>query len=150
MINNVSWQGYWTALAIILGIYYLILYFKFFRTGPPASISRTGKESENQSWNFDSSKPHQDTLHQEIHVSNEMHSYQSGIDELTAFFEQARYRKWVSEELIHALTLICKKYDILIYTEYRETINDFIVKQAEEKCSIHLSNEEVETVWLRM
>src|SRR5690242_8701601 len=33
MFNNISWQGYWTALALIAAIYYLVIYLLYFRRG---------------------------------------------------------------------------------------------------------------------
>jgi hypothetical protein len=143
MFNTISWQGYWTFLALSLTGYYLAVYLLYFRndfrlsfhTKTTDGIGSAGMFSSDDSYNS-SEKEAEDRL------------AESCLDEINAFFEQTRRTKCVKEELIYSLQLVLKKYHWLKASVYKETVSNVIVSQAEHHCSIHLSAEEVSHVWL--
>lgn len=164
MFNNISWQGYWTTLAVITAGYYLIIYLLYFRkdfqvlvnrktgTNSPVSLNSAptiqGKTKESQE---DSGQPSlfEDSSHLEVpsEKSNEYPLY-ACMDELNAFFEQAKRSKTTREELIYSLQVILKKYPALKVSEYKEPLTNVMVTQCEDICSIRLSAEDMVRVWM--
>ena len=136
MINNISWQSYWVTLALISTGYYLIIYLLYFRNDfkilfhrkPPEAIALVRP-----------SPPPEESSARLI---------ESCMDEINAFFEQARRNKCVKEELIYSLQVLLKKYPSLKNSEYKESLSNVIVAQCEHICSVHVSEDEAKHMWL--
>jgi hypothetical protein len=147
MFNSISWQGYWIFLAILLAGYYLVIYLLYFRSDfsiKPAGNRRLWTPVEQggagQSSLFPSAAaagtPEVDLL------------ASACVDELGAYFREASRSKTTKEELLFALTQLLSKYPSLPLSEYIVSINNLIRSEAEHHCSIHISSEEVVSVWL--
>jgi hypothetical protein len=157
MFNNISWQGYWITLALISAGYYLAIYLLYYRNDFKIILpkSKPQDHSGNSSLSFPSmEKPTlQPTLFEENeHVShpadNEDHLVSSLMDELTAYFKEAKKVKCIKEEAIYALQRILSKFPAVKNSIYKESLTNVIVTDAELHCSIHLSADDMVKVWL--
>ena len=163
MFNTVSWQAYWICLALISSGYYLLVYLLYFRNDVKISIfDKSGPFPEDAPSSVsaeDKGEPTKAVLPslfgEEVAAEfsfppkgSEEHVVYSCMDELNAFFEAAKKRKWSKHELLNSLKMILKKYSVLKNSEYKESINNVLVTECEHHCSIHLSAEEVLHVWL--
>ncbi len=144
MLNNISWQGYWLTIALFTAGYYLIVYLLYFRKDFkivfPDKRSLNGKtisQEEGTTKSFETA-----TSDQAEHLSD------ACLDEIHAYFHQAKRSKCVKEELLYALQRILSKYPSLKTTSYQDSITTIIRSESEHICSIHLSAEEVLQVWL--
>lgn len=150
MFNAISWQGYWTALALLTAFYYAAILLLFFRNDLKAWFSRerlfaptaqdavSGHSHPNtqaqpslfgEDEGADFKLPAADTEEQRVYAC---------MDELNAFFDAARSRKWQQEELLQALRRILSKYPTLKDSEYKVSLGHVIATQCERHCSIHL------------
>jgi hypothetical protein len=161
MLNNISWQSYWTTLALLLAGYYLIIYLLYYRSdfsvrfrrktfgghdfsSVPLFLRERQPSDKVQSSLFDvDSSPE----FQRPEVGTEEYVLYSCMDELTAFFEEAGRRKWVKEELMQVLQNILHKYRSLKASSYKESLSNVVVAQCEQNCSIHLNAEDLVRVW---
>jgi hypothetical protein len=141
MFNTISWQSYWTGLAISFAIYYLVVYLLYYRSD--VKLLFKGVE-EKDSFSF----RNETSEFQQPLADTEEHIVYSCIDELNAFFEQAKRKRWIKDELIYALQMIIKKYPSLNASQYKSSINVVLTNQCEHICNIHLNEEEVKHVWL--
>jgi hypothetical protein len=141
MFNTISWQSYWTSLALILAIYYLVVYLLYYRSDVKLLFKGAG---EKDSFSFRNDTPE----FQQPPTDTEEQIVYSCIDELNAFFEEAKRKRWIKAELMHSLQLILKKYPSLQSSKYKASINTVLTNQCEHICNIHLSAEEVKHVWL--
>jgi len=156
MFNNISWQGYWISLVLISTGYYLIIYLLYYRSDFKIIIPRKlGSHSGNTSTPFSSvEKPlGQPSLFEEnisvLHSTDaEDRQVSSLMDELTAYFEEAKKSKSVKEEIIYALQRILSKFSTVKSSVYKESLTNVIVSEAELHCSIHLSADDMVKVWL--
>jgi hypothetical protein len=150
MVNNISWASYWYALAIIGVIYYIsvaLLYYKeellqVFKTNKNRSSSKiiwTPQPAAVTGSYQESTIPGPDETERIV---------QSLIDELNAFFDEAKKSKWVKEELLYAVKKLVTKYSSVRNSVYRESVNNLIAVQCDHICSVRLNAEEVDHVWI--
>jgi hypothetical protein len=162
MFHTISWQSYWLTLALLLAGYYLAIYLLYYRSDFKIGLSRKSLgnslsspvPSNNREMQTDTML--QPSLFDKIEapllptavVSTEEYLAEYCMDELSAFFEEARSRRWVHEELIMALQSILRKYPALKSSSYKEPLSNVIVTQSENFCSLHLGREDMVRVWL--
>ena len=130
MINNISWAAYWYTLAVILSIYYVAVALFYYRTELVQLFQ--GRRAEVAAQDID----------------NGERIVQSVIDELNAFFEEAKKTKWVKNELLFALQKLLIKYSSIRDSIYKESINNLIIVQSQNICSVHFNDEEINHVWM--
>ena len=138
MVDNISWQSYWYTIAIILAGYYLVIYLLYFRNDFTFKVP---------------SKPNVKGVGNEQGMQGppkkeEEYLFDACLNELTAFFEEARQTKWIKEELSDSLQRFFKKYSSLKSSEFYTLLNHIVVGQSENYCSIHFNAEDIERVWL--
>jgi hypothetical protein len=158
MFNNISWQGYWLSLALVSASYYLVVYLLYFRSdfkitlprkirphhpGVVSSATATGSNPAHSSFlekkESDFEMPPPDSEERVVYGL---------MDELTAYFEVAEKSRCVKEELNYSLQRILSKYPTLTTSQYRESITSVVASEAEHLCSIHISSDELDQVWL--
>ena len=133
MINNISWGSYWSALTVLLFLYYgyvLIRYYRkdlYGRVVASSSSIQMGKEVENE------------TPLPIVHALT---------DEITAYLEQASNAGAKKQEIVFALQQIALKHKSLKNSEFQSAINSLIQFECKDKCAIHLSEEEIRQVWM--
>lgn len=166
MFNNISWQSYWLALAITVASYYLVVLLFLYKgvalraailqhrkyysspdytpgtppvksTGQETSVIHSLSSGEDFS---DFENPATDSLEYTIYAC---------MDELTAYFEEAKAVKCNKEDVLHALKRILDKYPAIDSSEYKASVAGIISAQCESICSIHLSEGDVHGVWLK-
>jgi hypothetical protein len=144
MLNNISWQGYWLTIALFAAGYYLSIYLLYFRNDFkivfPSKLRLPGqtiRQGDGTTKSFETA-----TLDQAEHLSD------ACLDEIQAYFLQAKRSKCVKEDVLYAIQRILSKYPSLKTTSYQDSITTIIRSESEHICSIHLSAEEVLQVWL--
>ncbi len=141
MINNISWQGYWITLALISAGYYLCIYLLYYRSDFKVWIHR-------KPYNSQGIVSASASITQPLREEGAEGLIDSCMDELNAFFEEAKRKKVMKEELIFSLQLLLKKYPSIKNSEYQESLSNLIAAQCEHICSVHLNADEVSHVWL--
>lgn len=156
MFNNISWQAYWTTLALVSASYYLVLYWIYFRSDLEAYWNRQASNSSSLTNTFpgtSTTENHQQSLFEPAgdfqHPPKESEEavVYACMDELTAFFEQSRSSKCIKQEIILLLQALLKKYPTLKTSGYKESFTNVMVTQCEHMCSIHLNADDLVKVW---
>ncbi|MFL5788122.1 MAG: hypothetical protein ACJ748_08715 [Flavisolibacter sp.] len=162
MLHTISWQSYWITLALLSGIYYLVIYLLYFRNKLDISSNpKSNQEFYSANTNCDEQtltefRQKQRSLFGE-QLSSEFSTPSENtvenlvygcMDEINAFFEQAKKTKWLKNNLINSLRSILNKYPSLKDSEYKESISNVLVTECEHNCSVHLNAEDVIHVWL--
>jgi hypothetical protein len=148
MFNNISWQSYWTSIALMATIYYLVVFFIYFKADFIASFSLKGWPiSSRETKGFTSPVESDGSFLEEKDRTEEFLVY-ACIDEIKALYEQLKSSKGVKQEIVYALQQVLNKYPTLKNSPYKRSINHVIVSQSEHICSIRLSSEDVDHVWI--
>jgi len=154
MFNNISWQGYWTSLAIIVSLYYaylLLFYFKPERLSLVRYLHKAGliHSSAPAHVKVQTALFSQTELTKEDpEVPDSNPAVISLVDEIQAFFEAAAPNQFTKEFLLQVLRELTRKYPGVRGSAYQHSVSNLIVFLAEQTCSLHLSAEEVKGVWL--
>ena len=162
MFNNISWQSYWLTLALLLAGYYLAIYLLYYRSDfkiglprkslknfPHVPVPAHNREEQTETMVQTSLFSKNEALlpHNAL-VDTAEYLADCCLEELSAFFAEAKSRKWSHEELIIALQCILRKYPVPKSSTYKEPLSNVIVTQSESLCSLHLSGEDMIRVWL--
>ena len=129
MLASVTWAQYFIALLIASLIYYLFIWFIFYK----AKISFLPGTSSFRGAN----------LQPEDSPDEMLSTTQQIIDEIKPLFTDGRNKN----ELIYALQLKLKNYKNWEDPSLREVINAFISTECESKCSIRLSEDDQRALW---
>lgn len=154
MFNSISWQGYWTILALITTGYYLAVYLLYFRKAFTFSFpGRRGGKNPEQLSTRDSPRPTSlfDNEKAEFALpptGSEEHQVYALMDELSAYFAEAKKSKVIKEEALFALQRMVSKYPSLRTSTYKESLTNVMVSEAALHCSLHLSADDISKVWL--
>jgi hypothetical protein len=159
MFNNISWQGYWTTIALLTAGYYLSIYLLYFRNDFKVLSRGKATEDNKHSYGFVGLTPVSDEVHADRPLSGNDEESQTldrnseeavvyaCIDELDAFFNELKKGKCLKEEIISSLHSILNKYPSLKTSGYKASVTNVIIGQCEHICSIHLKADEVDRVW---
>lgn len=122
MLNFLSWRQYYIFLLVATLIYYSFVWIIYFKAKLP-SLSQIGP------W----SRTHEDT--------GEIASYITR--ELKPLFTPGSSKA----DIILALQQKLSKYADYTEPGLRDAVNNFIMRECEEICSIHLSKFDMSAVW---
>lgn len=130
MCSEISWPQYFYLVALLILIYYMVLWAQFLKSGlpffgrnsQPRPLSPVGKAGD----------------------KNQKENASNVIREIESLFTG----KHSANELLYALQSVLKKYHHREDPGFREIINAFIVSESEKKCSILLSEDDLKMVWL--
>lgn len=123
MLSFISWQQYFIFLLIAVVIYYLIIVLFF---GVRIPVLTGNKYS---------------AVHPED-TDEVMTTAQQVMDELRPLFTPRAYK----QELLYAIQLQLKLYNQWDDPGFRDTIQQFIVKEC-ERCSILLNEDDLRVLW---
>jgi len=156
MLNTISWQGYWLSLALCLVGYYLTVYLLYFQSDFKISLPSKRKSPNSHAFLQPRSEgvqePGIDLSHhpefQKPDPGSDEHVVYALIDEVAAYFNEAKKVKAVKEELLFALQRIVTKYPAIKDSAYKESIGSVIISEANHHCSVQITSEEMGSVWL--
>ena len=140
MLSNISWLNYWTVIGIILFLYYLAICFRYYLFDVKQILS--GKSTL-------SFKRHMNNNSVEIFQQNFSPTIDQIKQEIRMILSDASERTLVKQELIFSLRLLFKKYSTIKKdSSFKTAINDYLLRDNSNYCSIHLSEEEVMSLWV--
>jgi hypothetical protein len=157
MLNHISWQAYWTCIAILVSLYYFFVIVKYwyqdmvklvnrgfvFGRATPGNAVRpqiSKDDSDTAPWEIeqDFQRPPESTLEHEVYVC---------MDEVNALLQEMKKQKCVKEELLFKLFEILRKYPLLRQSEFKESMSNVIMAECYSVCSVQVSPEEVGRLW---
>jgi hypothetical protein len=151
MFNTISWQAYWMAIALISAGYYLIIILIYFRKDlklSAASNTSSFLHSSQKTEDHWSSAASHASDFAEPEKGTDEHMVYACIDEINAFIQEAKRVKTGKEDFLLSIKVILAKYPTIKKTEYKEAVTSVLISEAAHHCSIHLSEAEVDSVWL--
>lgn len=152
MLNSISWQGYWTMLALVLASYYIVIYLLYFRSvfklpfngRRPEAVSFGSREVPSSIFSH-TQQPTTGSLPEDSVTDQQANAF---VDEVGAYFEEVKRSKVSKEQMLGSIQKILLKYPGLSASSYQDMIINMIRTEAEHHCSLHITSEEVVQVWL--
>ncbi len=160
MLNNITWQGYWTTIALLSLSYYLIIYLLYYRDDFKIILQERFQLHKEKGTAIPDPSIEENSSIEDLIFGDEISSEFSEpdkqsdesivygcMDEFKAYFEEAKKSRCVKEELVYAIQRILLKYPALKTSKYKESITKVLLSQAKHICSVQLSVDDVVHVW---
>ncbi len=130
MFRNISWSEYSIVVLVALLLYYVWIFFIFY-AGDILKLFRK-EEVAMQTPSTDS----EEMFRVVYHIR----------DEIKETLEEAGIRKYGKEEILISLHSLLDKYG-LQSTPFQIALNNFINRQCQHNCSIHLTEDGLNQLW---
>ncbi len=142
MLSGISWIQYLVFLIIVTTVYYIIVFFIFYRKDFFAYINKSGKTLSDGEITISGDNIGEASIRNATDPSELQH-------EIQLLLKEAAAKKLIKEEIIMSLQILLGPYHSLQSNPLKETINNYIITQTENICSIHLDAESIDQVWVR-
>ena len=155
MFNSITWEQYFSAIILLLVIYYILIGFRFYkweilsiigiRKADDVSLNTTVALSNLKE--FTASENHENYLPKpslEIDISPVVQSF---TDEVTAFVQGADEGDITKEEIINSLQAICSKYPAIKNADCRKDLELDVLKEINLKYPTLFHKNDIENLW---
>jgi hypothetical protein len=139
MLSSISWGNFLSFIAVIFFIWYVIIGILFYRADIRQFL-HAPFQKRNPGGSADKINQHQ---HEDLFIET-----QNLRDELSVIM-QGIGNKLNREELITGLQLKLKNQDKIKGTAFQVAVNNYISAEAESKCSIRLTDQELDRLWVK-
>lgn len=142
MILIISWGSYFTAISIILIVYYAIVFLLYYRP-EMQRILRPGRSigSNNPKRIIDQKIAESDSeLFPKVHILTE---------ELQQLISYSAQNAQSREHLLNALKSKLSDHHYLVGSAFHPAINKFLKEETAKQCSIHFSEEDLCGFWTK-
>ncbi len=153
MLNNISWSEYLTFVAVSALMYYVYVFFVYYRhdllqlsdlkapiSSPVLNFQTVSSQSRHSKSN------HEDYLPKDADGAP-LQIGQSLVDEVKAYLEEAGSNETPKDVLLQCLRVIAGKYPPLDDSDYKDAVVQLIIDEAEMNCAVFLSDSEVRRIW---
>jgi hypothetical protein len=154
MFNNISWSEYLAFILLSALIWYAYVFYTYFRYDLLQSLSGRKADSSNTvsleaASNLQSELSPVNFQHYQPKSSETNHSQiiESFIDETRAYLNEAGRGEISKENLLQSLSRITAKYSSLTQSEYKASLDQFIIQEVETNCAMPLDENEISRVW---
>lgn len=154
MLKNISWSDYFIAVAILLGIYFLLvgmLYFsgeiKDLLSGKRKLKFKAALPNNNGTYSPDTEQNHHETDGFAKTTDDEFTEVEQLIERLKAIIADASSRKLIPQEFKQYLSVVLKEYPSVRYSPIRSSINELIISECQKYGTVTLNENEVELLW---
>lgn len=151
MLKNISWSSYLIFMLIVLIIYYIIICLKYYKSEIKDILSgRSNMFSKLKSGNAKIfAARNQNRLHHDQSHERDLFSVVNQLtEEINDSLKQAAANNLIKEELIYSLQQLAKKYFQIKGTPFQSFISNYVLVESANYSSIHLSEEDLNTMWV--
>ena len=134
MLHQISWLEYMAFMAVPALFYYAYMLFVYYRH----DLLQLGKSKKSPQSPNQLSKPADPSSSQNVQLFT---------DEIKAYLAEAGNNGTSNDALLQCLSVIAGKYPSLAQSEYRESLDQFLINEAEMNCAVFLSDSEVRRIW---
>ena len=155
MFNSITWEQYFSAIILLLVIYYILIGFRFYkweilsiigiRKADDVSLNTTVALSNLKE--FTASENHENYLPKpslEIDISPLVQSF---TDEVIAFVQGADEGNITKEEIINSLKAICSRYPAIKNADCRKDLEVDVLKEINLKYPTLFHINDIENLW---
>lgn len=151
MLSKISWTQYFSAIAFILVVYYVYVFFRYY------AGDFQHKMSQKKSYTTDDEEtlPERELIPDEQIGSAELpETEDNNFDQIESLIEQLKIRiaeeaesPGASEELGLALRQIVQSYPALKYTPYKSAINELMITECGKYGLTQLDEADIAGFW---
>ena len=150
MLRNISWTSYLIFMLITLTGYYITICLKYYKGELKDIISGRHKifwKIKSDNLKTLAVRNQNELDHQESNQNDLFSAVNQLTEEIKYSLEQAAASNLIKEELLYSLQQLAKKYLQIKASPFRALITNYILVESSNYGSIHLSEEDVNTMW---
>ena len=145
MFSKISWNGFITAVGVLLFIYYAVVLFLYYRRDILRLVKEGLKRPEPRDKDvLNEFKPEFSKSERDPPDLSNVHEL---MDELNTLFASAAERKFPKEELLMALQSKLQGYPQLKDSFMRSSINYHIAQESQVQCGFTMDESELAKLW---
>jgi hypothetical protein len=151
MLKSISWSSYWLFVIATAVIYYAVVCCKFymgeikqffagdsrlvFKKNPLKNFSAS--TNTNGKYNAIEALSHQEL----------MPAINQFINEIKITLEYSAKNNLIKQEIIFSIQHLSKKYALIKNSRFKSFINNYVLVECSNYCSIHLDEDELNMLW---
>lgn len=153
MLQNISWSAYLAFIAVSSAVYYAWVLFVYYRHDllPAAKakhhVSTNALQFQTVSASHQTAVTNLEEYQPKPKKTDLPQILQAFADEVKAYLEEAGNNETEKALLLQCLAVIAGKYPSLAQSDYRETLDQFLITEIEMNCAVFLSDSEVRRIW---
>ena len=156
MLNHISWAAYLTTAAITIFLWYALIGLKFYYSDIKDFLS--GKRKHHFEHVFDARDNVElrpgDTLDNvvpkgvfEEPLLNDFEIIEELVDRVKTLISEALEKKMPKDGFLSLLEKLLKDYPVLLKSQFRPSVNEFIASECHTQGFDPVTEEEVEALW---
>lgn len=158
MLSNISWASYFQIVIFVLFAYYVFVLYKYYRYDLLQFLKRKKNHPTNElAFTFNNQQPegyksisdHSEYMPKDDPDSACFLHVQALKDEVQSFIVEAGNNSFDKDQILPSLQLMLSKYPTIELTSYKESIQSLIAQECETNCSVHLSDTELDGLWVQ-
>lgn len=145
MLQNISWGQYLSVLLILVLIYYVGYFMKYYQEKLIAKLQHNRPEPE---------EPFEDSSLQDVDQHSteeqEIDELEAMVNEIREFILDKAGKQADKATLAQELEAYVANFNGLHKPAFRYALTNYIIQQAELKCGVVFEEEELEAIWDRL
>ena len=141
MFSGISWYDYLSFLVVAVIAYYLVVFTIFYRKEIISWVNKFKSVDTRDSFLFD--------YMQKANIVTGDNLPETLQRDIMQTLNEGVKMKLIEQEIIMTLELLLSNYKHQILPPQREKINEYIIRECNNICSIHLDEEKAVSLWLR-
>ncbi len=140
MFSGISWYGYLSFLVVVVSAYYLLVFIIFYRKDINLWVNKFKGVDTRNSFLIDHM--------QDATVVGGNDALENLQRDIVQTLNEGVNRQLIEQEIIMTLEGLLTNYKDYILPQHREKINEYIIHECKNICSIHLDEEKAVSLWL--
>ena len=147
MLKSITWSSYWLIIVAVIFIYYIIICGKFYVNEIKNIFARNSRLYKEKGRNFPSfCKNEKDDAHFKS-TDELMRAINQFVSEIKTTLEHSAKNRLMKEEIIFSIQHLSKKYALIKNSPFKSFINNYVLAECSNYCSIHLDEDELNMLW---
>lgn len=144
---QMSWSTYLIVSLIIAAGYYSVFFYRYYHSRL-FRVRTTQSTLPKQEASFSSPNHSKVNDHPDGRAQDKLtHLMHDLMDELQALLKQASVQPTSKENLIRCISQLFKKYPLLNSSVFHQPLINLVALETESHCNIHLSADELGSLW---
>lgn len=145
MLQNISWGQYLSVLLILVLIYYVGYFMKYYQEKLITKLQNKSAEPEESIADLGTQE-----LDQHAADEQEIDELEATVNEIREFILDKAGKEADKEELVQQLESYVANFNGLHKPAFRYALTNYIIQQAELKCGVVFEEEELEAIWEKL
>lgn len=151
MLKTISWENYWIFILMISVGYYIVICSIYYQVEIKDILSgrfNMFPKTKSKKQSFFKNKNQSGLENEGSHEHDLLPVINQFVEEIKYSLNQAAENNLIKQELLYSLQQLAKKYTNIKATSFQSFITHYILVECSNYSSIHLSEEDLDMLWV--